>query len=29
MCTHGVRLASPDEFDGEVQGWLREAYERA
>ena len=29
MCTHRVRLASPDEFDTEVRGWLREAYERA
>jgi hypothetical protein len=29
MCTHRVRLASADELDGEVQGWLREAYERA
>jgi hypothetical protein len=29
MCTHRVRVASPDEFDGEVEGWLRAAYERA
>ena len=29
MCTHRVRLASPDEFDDEVRGWLREAYDRA
>ncbi len=29
MCTHRVRLASTDEFDSEVIGWLREAYERA
>ena len=29
MCTHRVRLASPDELDSEVEGWLREAYERA
>jgi hypothetical protein len=29
MCTHRVRLISPDDFDAEVQGWLREAYERA
>ena len=29
MCTHRVRLASADELDSEVTGWLREAYERA
>ena len=29
MCTHRVRLVSADEFDGEVQGWLHEAYDRA
>jgi hypothetical protein len=29
MCTHRVRLASADEFDGEVMGLLRQAYERA
>ena len=29
MCTHRVRLGSPDEFDAEVEGWLREAYDRA
>ena len=29
MCTHRVRLASPDELDNEVIGWLREAYDRA
>ncbi len=29
MCTHRVRLAAPDELDAEVQGWLREAYDRA
>ncbi|MGZ9276681.1 MAG: DUF4287 domain-containing protein [Candidatus Limnocylindrales bacterium] len=29
MCTHRVRLSSPDEFDAEVAGWLREAYDRA
>jgi hypothetical protein len=29
MCTHRVRLTDPAEFDAEVVGWLREAYERA
>jgi len=29
MCTYRVRMASPDELDAEVQGWLREAYDRA
>ena len=29
MCTHRVRLSSPDDLDTEVQGWLREAYDRA
>ena len=29
MCTHRVRLSSPDELDAEVQSWLREAYDRA
>ena len=29
MCTHRLRLTSIAEFDGEVIGWLREAYERA
>jgi hypothetical protein len=29
MCTHRVRLSSPDELDAEVIGWLREAYDRA
>jgi len=29
MCTHRVRLTDPAEFDDEVVGWLREAYERA
>ncbi|MBA2634824.1 MAG: DUF4287 domain-containing protein [Chloroflexi bacterium] len=29
MCTHRVRLASADELDTEVIGWLREAYDRA
>jgi hypothetical protein len=29
MCTHRLRLSSTDELDGEVIGWLREAYERA
>jgi predicted transport protein len=29
MCTHRVRIASVDECDAELIGWLREAYERA
>jgi hypothetical protein len=29
MCTHRVRMSSPDEFDAEVRGWLQEAYDRA
>ena len=29
MYSHRVRMASPDEFDAEVIGWLREAYDRA
>jgi predicted transport protein len=29
MCTHRVRLESPDDVDAEVMGWVREAYERA
>ena len=29
MCTHRVRLSDPAEFDAEVEGWLREAYDRA
>lgn len=29
MCSHRVRLESPDDFDAEVQGWVREAYDRA
>ena len=29
MCTHRVRLSDAAEFDAEVVGWLREAYDRA
>ena len=29
MCTHLVRIASPDEVDDELRGWLAAAYERA
>ncbi len=29
MCTHRVRLSSPEELDNELIGWLRMAYQRA
>ena len=29
MCSHRVRLESPDQFDHDVQNWMREAYTRA
>ena len=29
LFTHRVRIATPDEVDEEVAGWLREAYGRA
>lgn len=29
MVTHRVRIAAPDEVDGEVEGWIRQAWERA
>ena len=29
MCTHRVRIARRDELDGELVGWLREAYDGA
>jgi hypothetical protein len=29
MCTHRIRLSSPDELDADVLGWLHDAYERA
>lgn len=29
MCTHRVRLSSTEDFDAEVVGWLRKAYESA
>lgn len=29
MCTHRVRLESPEELDGQVKDWLRQAYEQA
>jgi hypothetical protein len=29
MVTHRIRLASPDDLDAEVLGWLRDAYDRA
>jgi hypothetical protein len=29
MVTHRIRLASPDDVDADVIGWLRDAYDRA
>jgi len=29
MCSHRVRLETPEDFDSEVQGWMREAYDRS
>jgi len=29
MCTHRVRLSSPEEVDDELIGWMKEAYEMA
>jgi predicted transport protein len=29
MCTHRVRIGSPDELDAEVVGWLKQAYDGA
>ena len=29
MCSHRVRLESVEDFDGEVRGWMAEAYARA
>jgi hypothetical protein len=29
MVTHRVRIGSPEEVDGEVEGWIRQAWERA
>jgi hypothetical protein len=29
MCSHRVRVTSAAEVDGELVGWLKEAYERA
>ncbi len=29
MCTHKVRLTSPDEVDSQVIGWLQQAYDQA
>lgn len=29
MCSHRIRLGSPEDFDQEVKEWLRKAYEQA
>jgi hypothetical protein len=29
MCTHRIRLSTPEDFDGEVKAWLRKAYQQA
>lgn len=29
MCSHRIRLNSPDDFDNEAKDWLRKAYEQA
>ena len=29
MCSHRVKIAEPGQVDGEVAGWLRDAYDRA
>ena len=29
MVSHRIRIAAPDEIDAEVEGWLRQAWERA
>lgn len=29
MVSHRIRIAAPDEVDAEVEGWLRQAWERA
>ena len=29
MCTHRVRLTTPDQVDTELKGWLKEAYDKA
>jgi len=29
MCTHRIRLEEPGDFDAEVKGWLKKAYEAA
>ena len=29
MCTHRVRLSTPDQVDGELVGWLKQAYDGA
>tara|TARA_B100000678_G_scaffold57471_2_gene46279 strand:- start:6560 stop:7120 length:561 start_codon:yes stop_codon:yes gene_type:complete len=29
MCSHVVKLSSPEDFDADVQGWMKEAYDNA
>lgn len=29
MCSHRVRIETPDDFDGEVKAWMKDAYSRS